>query len=160
MIMKLNEYITRSTSAFNAEGSFRQLEGKMVAATVAVAGYKYKIIECEGRFVAAIPNAKNADRGCMYLLSDGSFDNPYAIFSKKLAESVFILKIALQRARSLEQLFVLVGSNTTCCAMCGTPLTDHLSMARGIGPECAKKIWAGSVRRKVMDNREKEAQKI
>jgi hypothetical protein len=29
------------------------------------------------------------------------------------------------------------------CAICGRPLTDGLSMARGIGPECIR--WAGAL---------------
>ena len=61
----------------------------------------------------------------------------------KIKDAFYLAMEALERAGgNVELLYKAIGERGTC-AICGHDLTDPLSMARGIGPECIKTI--GSV---------------
>jgi len=111
--------------------------------TVAVAGYKYDVYTFEGRIMGAIPRAKNASRAATIRTGiEAKYQTPYSVFAFKLYDSVSVLIAALETAKDdVSMLLKAIGGATDRCACCGADLTDPLSVARGIGPECYKKIW-------------------
>jgi hypothetical protein len=131
-------------------------QGTAKSITIAVAGYKYDVYTFEGYIMGAVPKAKNASRGVtMRTGVNAKYKTRYAVFSNKLADSVSVLIMALETAKDdLSALLSAIGGATDHCACCGAELTDALSVARGIGPECYKKIWVSRADvREVMERR-------
>lgn len=151
--MTLNEYKRLAKDGYDAGQTFCQLDGRKLEGVVTVAGFKFRIISCEGKLVAAIPtSAKAAERGCLYLTNSGKFEHGYACFASKLLNATHILALALERSSNMNELYIAIGGDTCRCAICGAVLTDDLSTARGIGPECYRKIY-GKVADKVVTAR-------
>lgn len=111
--------------------------------TVAVAGYKYDVYTFEGRIMGAIPRAKNAYRAATIRMGvEAKYATQYSVFAYKLYDSASVLIVAMETAKDdVSMLLKAIGGATDRCACCGADLTDPLSVARGIGPECYKKIW-------------------
>lgn len=138
-----NEYVAlfQDPKVYKSEIGFPK--GTSKAITVAVAGYKYDVYTFEGRIMGAIPRAKNADRAVTVRTGIlPKYITQYSVYSYKLLDSVTVLIAAMETANDdVSMLLKAIGGATDRCACCGADLTDPLSVARGIGPECYKKIW-------------------
>jgi hypothetical protein len=123
--------------------------------TVTLAGFRYNIFTENGRFAAAIPTSKRAMKAALRVQPDGKFlpADPHEPTSRRLILSCAFLSIALEQSETVEQLVKAIGGMTEHCAICGALLTDSLSVARGVGPECTKKVWAIGTTRRVVDQR-------
>lgn len=73
-----------------------------------------------------------------YTYSLARWDQP-----TRLIEAIKLAAEAFIRAGGDLDLFLEAVGETGQCAICGRSLTDPLSRARGIGPECIKTIYAG-----------------
>lgn len=73
-----------------------------------------------------------------YTYSLARYDQP-----TRLQEALKLAADAFMRAGGDLDLFYEAVGETGQCAICGRSLTDPLSKARGIGPECIKTIYAG-----------------
>jgi hypothetical protein len=62
---------------------------------------------------------------------------------ERLREAINLAIEAFQRANGDIDLFYEAVGEAGQCAICSRFLTDPLSRARGIGPECIKTLWAG-----------------
>lgn len=62
---------------------------------------------------------------------------------ERLRDALKLAAEAFLRAGGDLDLFLEAVGETGQCAICGRALTDPLSRARGIGPECIKTIYAG-----------------
>lgn len=62
---------------------------------------------------------------------------------ERLRDALKLAAEAFLRAGGDLDLFLEAVGETGQCAICGRSLTDPLSRARGIGPECIKTIYAG-----------------
>jgi hypothetical protein len=121
--------------------------------TVSVAGFRYNVYTRDGEFALAIPTSKAHCRKVIELQPDGSFQADWGAFSFKMQVSGLILAIALQKSKSIDDLVKAIGGATEKCAICGAILTDPVSTAQGVGPECVKKIIAKGITRKVIAQR-------
>jgi hypothetical protein len=129
--------------------------------TVAVGGYRLILQVMDGVIGTIIPKAKSAQPqygggGTIFLLAwpgeprhgkkpftigDYTYEAPYG-GSSRLSEALKLAREAFQRAEGNIALFYQALGILGSCAICGASLTDPLSRARGIGPECIKKIEA------------------
>jgi len=151
--MKLQDF--RFEDGYDAGQNFGKLEGRSLAATISVGGYRWDIIECEGQFVAAFPkSSKDRGRGTIYKTTKG-FDHGYYCFSMKLSSAANIVAAVLLKCNSVEELYKATSVATCRCAICGANLTDDLSVSRGIGPECWKKFYTNKAKvvARVIDSR-------
>jgi len=131
-------------------------KGTAKAITIAVAGYKYDVYTFEGYIMGAVPKARNTDRAVIMRTGvNATYKTRYSVYAEKLSNSANVLILALQVAKDdLSALLSAIGGATDRCACCGAELTDALSVARGIGPECYKKIWVSRADvREVMERR-------
>lgn len=55
-------------------------------------------------------------------------------------DNVVVVRVLIKNGRVAPGLpgFKPMGNGKTHCIICGKPLTDELSFARGVGPECIK----------------------
>lgn len=75
-----------------------------------------------------------------YTYALAAYDQP-----TRLVEALKLAAEAFRRADGDLDLFLEAVGESGQCAICGRFLTDPLSRARGIGPECIKTIYAGFV---------------
>lgn len=151
--MNLSQYL-EATSAGHRPGYaagqvFRLLADVKAAFVVSFGGYRWTLYRCEGSWVAAVPlGGKNADRGTRLLcMVDGrpAFDTPFCCFTHKLDEAGAELgRLLIEHPDSKGLLFAL-SRKAGVCSICGALLTDQVSVARGIGPECVKKFWVRDI---------------
>lgn len=122
---------------------------------VAVGGYRWKVRFKDGVLYTVFPNAKSAgrghiaidpwatssDRSCREILGRRYDWDSYG--SQRLQEALALVISAWTIADGDIDAFYKALGQSGHCAICGATLTDPLSMSRGIGPECIKKIWVG-----------------
>lgn len=127
--------------------AFREAGAKTIV--VAVAGYRLNVTHLDDTLVSIFPKAISAGRGHVVLLTgdrkpDMTVCNlPYytdPCGSMRLRESLLVAALAWDIANGdLESYYKTLGVRGNC-AICGSTLTDPLSQARGIGPECIRKV--------------------
>lgn len=114
-------------------------------AIVSCGGYRWDLWTCEvdgtTYIAAAVPHGVRNDRGRIFLQADGTYDHAYYCFNHKLLHAAMVLGVILSQTNDLDAIYKALSLETGCCAICGAHLTDELSVDRGIGPECWKKIW-------------------
>lgn len=119
---------------------------------IAVAGYRLIVTHYDGVLIALRPKAASAGRGELVLWTGNPredwitkvLDRPYfhdPFGPSRLQEALTIAYIAWETSNGvIEDLYKAVGARGMC-ACCGATLTDELSMSRGIGPECIKRVF-------------------
>ena len=117
---------------------------------VTVAGFKLAVLHHGATLVSIRPTATSAGRGECVLYP---YDNPPSYVQDgyhsdpcprpKVGKAIRLAFTAWQVAKGDVNAFYRALGERGFCAICGATLTDPLSRARGIGPECYKKIWGG-----------------
>ncbi len=129
--------------------------------TVAVGGYRLEIAHVGDLLIAIQPKAASARKATSGITIDAP--TGYNVFraypaSHQLAAAHYsqdygggqrlraalntVLLAFLESGGQREALYQALG-RSGFCAICGATLTDDLSMARGIGPDCYTKIYGG-----------------
>lgn len=123
---------------------------------VAVRGYRMIVRFVGTRLYSIMPRAKSAGRGeiaidpwaeqeesryQLRILGDIYTIDPWG--PKKLQEALQCTVWAWNDSEGNVDAFYRALGSSGRCAICGATLTDPVSMGRGIGPECIKKIWVG-----------------
>jgi hypothetical protein len=107
-----------------------------------------------GKLLEAPKSQQIVSKHGIYQTEDGSIyrvqptrDNPNRCYAKKLVfsggweyEAGAIYRLKDEQRMTLEQAKAF-GMATGLCCVCGRFLTDPASVAEGIGPVCAKKVW-------------------
>jgi hypothetical protein len=101
-------------------------------------GHRVTVLALNGEPVSV--TIKNRDGDNSLDVAQWSYTN----FGGKKLDTLFTVwaTVVVTGGRKAETLRAL-GQATHRCSICGTPLTDPDSMARGIGPECVKHIYVG-----------------
>ena len=133
------------------ERLFRQHGAETLVVTVA--GYRLNVLHFGETLVSIRPKAVSAGRGEVvlwpYTDKQSSFGNQGGYHfdpcpRPKVGKAVNLAFTAWQAGGGNVQAFYLALGDRGFCAICGATLTDPLSRARGIGPECIKKIGVGN----------------
>jgi hypothetical protein len=120
---------------------------------IATGGYRLVLTHMDNVLVSILPKAKSAGRGEIILwtgekrdhgkvmkILDREYDtDPYG--PARLHEALLITALAWETAKGNQELLYKAIGARGFCAICGANLSDELSIARGIGPECIKKVF-------------------
>lgn len=133
------------------ERLFRQHGAETLVVTVA--GFRLNVLHFGDVLVSIRPKAVSAGRGEVvlwpYLDKQPSFGSQGGYHfdpcpRPKVGKAVNLAFTAWQAGNGDVQAFYRALGERGFCAICGATLTDPLSRARGIGPECIKKIGVGN----------------
>jgi hypothetical protein len=118
---------------------------------IACGGFRLLVQHYDSILISIMPKASSAGRG-EYVLWTGQSKDSWIVNilnreyyydrmgPSRLHEALHIAKIAWETSDgNIEQLHKAIGARGFC-AICGAGLSDELSIARGIGPECIKKV--------------------
>lgn len=119
---------------------------------VAVGGYRLKVVHLDGLLVSITPKATSAGRGhyiiqtkysnnCTTEIAGHKYDHD-PCGGMRLRDALVIAGLAWETSGgNIDNFYKAIGARGNC-ACCGAFLSDELSLARGIGPECIKKVYA------------------
>jgi len=155
----IDELRARPAPYYSCDRARALLELPAETSTVAVGGFRW-LVRHDGPMLYSIrPRAKSAGRGhvafdpwanpaksehssCQTeILGELYAIDPYG--PRRLQEALALTVCAWITANGVIDAFYRAIGRSGSCAICGANLTDPLSMARGIGPECVKHIGIG-----------------
>ena len=139
-----------------AWGLVLRKEARTFRVTVGGFGVVLALTPDTGEFLGAVstrkPPAYAPPVGC-YRQWDTSAGGPEAdclpTFSgsrREVGAALVAVESFAAAGGDLEKMLQALGLATGYCGVCGANLTDPLSIARGIGPECIKRVGAWGVR--------------
>ena len=138
---------------------------------VATGGYRLIVQHMGGVLISVVPKAQSArpqfggvagvviwphgeERMGQRSFGGRRYSVPSFGWPQRAKEACILAAEAFIRAGGDLRLFYEALGALGQCAICGATLTDELSKARGIGPECVKKIEAGVYRAMLDEERE------